>query len=114
VPRSWCLLVAALLAAATVAAADPTAEQRLYAERCSTCHGDDGKGDGPMAPALAPKPRNFRDAAFWSERTAAQVRTAIEKGKPGTMMPPFAGVLTDAEIDGLARFVRGFSPADPK
>jgi hypothetical protein len=67
-----------------------------------------------MAPALAPKPRNFREAAFWRERTVAQARTAIEKGKAGTMMPPFAGVLTDAEIDALVRVVRSFGPVDPK
>jgi high-affinity iron transporter len=108
------LVVAAVVATATAVAAEPTAAVRLYAERCSACHGDDGKGDGPMAAALAPKPRNFRDAAFWRERTVAQVRSTIEKGKPGTLMPPFAGVLTDAEIDDLVRVVRGFGPADPK
>jgi mono/diheme cytochrome c family protein len=106
------LLVATLLVAATGGAAEPAPGLALYTERCSACHGDDGKGDGPMAAALAPKPRNFRDAAFWHERSVAQVRTAIEKGKPGTMMPPFAGVLTDAEIDALVRVVRGFGPVD--
>ena len=99
-----------ILLAGVASAAEPDGA-KLYAERCSTCHGDDGKGDGPMAPALAPKPRNFRDAAFWSERTAAQVRTAIEKGKPGTMMPPFDGVLSDAEIDAVVRHVQHFAAA---
>jgi high-affinity iron transporter len=99
------------LLAAVAGADEPPAAARLYAERCSGCHGDDGKGDGPMAAALVPKPRNLRDAAFWRERSVEQARATIAKGKPGTMMPPFAGVLTDDEIDALARHVRAFAPA---
>jgi hypothetical protein len=63
-----------------------------------------------MAAAIVPKPRNLRDPAFWRERTVEQARAVIAKGKPGTMMPPFTGILTDDEIDALARHVRAFAP----
>jgi mono/diheme cytochrome c family protein len=86
---------------------------KLYAERCSGCHGDDGKGDGPAAAALVPKPRNFRDAAFWQDRKAEDLKAVVHKGKVGTMMPPFAGVLTDAEIDAVVAHVQTFAPARP-
>jgi high-affinity iron transporter len=100
-----------LVLLATVAAAADTDGARVYLERCSACHGDAGKGDGPAAAALVPRPRNLRDPAYWKDRTLEQIRAVVAKGKPGTMMQPFAGVLTDAEIDAVARHVLGFGPA---
>jgi high-affinity iron transporter len=107
-------VVGLLLLAAVGRAADDATGARLYAERCSGCHGDGGHGDGPAAAALIPKPRNFVDAAFWRDRTVEQVRTIVKNGKPGTMMPGFVGVLTDAEIDAVAHFVRRFDPGATK
>src|SRR5262249_6296321 len=73
--RRGAVLAPALVAPAA-AAAGPTAAvgSRVWAERCSGCHGDDGRGDGPAAAALVPPPRNFRDAAFWAGRAAEQIR----------------------------------------
>src|SRR5579872_7318598 len=34
--------------------------QRIYIERCSICHGIEGHGNGPAAPSLIPRPRDFR------------------------------------------------------
>jgi mono/diheme cytochrome c family protein len=105
------IVLLGLLALATTArAADLKVGGRLYAERCSSCHGDHGGGDGPAAAAYVPRPRNFRDAAFWRDRTIDQVEAIVKRGKPGTMMPPFDGVLTDAEIDDVARYVQQFDP----
>jgi mono/diheme cytochrome c family protein len=100
------------LGAVFVASADePPSGARLYAARCSGCHGDDGGGDGPAAAAFVPRPRNFRDAAFWRDRSFEQLQAIVKKGKPGTMMQPFDGVLSDAEIDAVVRFVQRFDPA---
>src|SRR3712207_653335 len=33
--------------------------QRVYAQRCAICHGPTGRGDGPAAPSLIPRPRDF-------------------------------------------------------
>ena len=104
-------LLAVLVLAAVGHATEPPLDARLYNERCSGCHGDQGAGDGPAAAALVPPPRNFREAAFWRGRTFEQMRTVVKKGKPGTMMPPFDGVLTDAEIDAVTHFVERFAPA---
>jgi mono/diheme cytochrome c family protein len=107
--------VAALLLVAVCCRADDVATgARLYAERCSGCHGDHGGGDGPAAAALLPKPRNFHDAAFWRDRALEQVTAIVKKGKPGTMMPGFEGVLSDQEIDAVARFVRTIDPGTTK
>ncbi len=106
-------VIGLLLLAAAGQAADDATGARLFAERCSGCHGDHGHGDGPAAAALVPKPRNFVDAAFWKDRTLEQVKTVVTNGKP-PMMPGFVGVLTDAEIDAVARFVQRFDPGAAK
>lgn len=33
--------------------------ERLYWQHCATCHGPEGRGDGPLAPALKSKPRDL-------------------------------------------------------
>ena len=94
------------LALVGVAAAADVDGARLYAERCSGCHGEQGAGDGPAAAALVPRPKNFRDGG---DRSFEQLRAVVKKGKPGTMMPLFDGVLTEAEIDAVTRFVQRFA-----
>jgi mono/diheme cytochrome c family protein len=37
---------------------------KLYADRCARCHGLLGKGDGPEAKSLQPRPRNFADPTW--------------------------------------------------
>jgi mono/diheme cytochrome c family protein len=103
--------------AASATAAEPaggasaeTTGKRLYLERCAPCHGDGGAGDGPAAAAIDPKPQNFRDAAFWKGRTTAQLRQAVRAGKPGTLMAPFEGVLSDEEIDAVVGYLAHFRP----
>jgi len=106
-------LAALVLASATsLAVADEHLEgKRVYQERCVACHGEKGNGDGPIAWAIEPRPRNFADAAFWKERTTAQLRAVVQKGKPGTQMGAFEGVLSDAEIDAVVAFIETFRPA---
>jgi mono/diheme cytochrome c family protein len=85
--RSWSgfvvrvMLVAAWAAGAIAARAandDPAIAQgkTLYGEYCASCHGANGKGDGPEAAALAVKPGDL---------------TQIAKGNGGTF--PFYDVM---------------------
>ena len=91
---------------------DPRAHgAEVYALRCAPCHGAEGGGDGPAAASITPKPRNFRDADFWRGRTPEQLRLVVRQGKPGTLMPPFEGVLSPAEVDDVVAYVQGFRPA---
>ena len=96
-----------ILLAGVASAAEPDGA-KLYAERCSGCHGDQGGGDGPAAAALVPRPKNFHDLGG---KSVDEIRAIVRKGKPGTMMPPFDGVLTDAEIDAVTRHVQTFTAA---
>jgi len=104
-----CAALTLALCGSRVPAADDG--KAVYEIRCAPCHGSAGTGDGPAAAALVPKPRNFRDAAFWRGRSRASLKLTVEQGRPGTMMSPFKGVLTDAEIDDVVRYVESFRPA---
>lgn len=91
------------------AAAAPAAisGEALYNEKgCATCHGAQGKGDGPVGAALKPKPRNFADAKWKFGDDLASVIKTINNGSTGTGMAPYKGVLTDAEIKAVAEHVR--------
>lgn len=111
--RSSTVAALAVLALALCGHRAPAADdgKAVYEIRCAPCHGSTGTGDGPAAAALVPKPRNFRDPSFWRGRSRASLRLTIEQGRPGTMMSPFKGVLSDAEIDDVVHYVESFRPA---
>src|SRR5437879_12016879 len=66
--------------------ADVAQGQVVYETRCAPCHGLGGGGDGPAAAAIEPKPRNFRDPAFWPWRTPEPLPLVAEQGTPGPLM----------------------------
>ncbi|MFZ5889477.1 MAG: c-type cytochrome [Myxococcota bacterium] len=74
---------------AAPAAEDPAREARnLFKARCVVCHGEQGKGDGPGAAALDPKPRNFTDATWQAAATDEQIRNVIVLGGAGANKSP--------------------------
>jgi mono/diheme cytochrome c family protein len=110
-PAALGLGIAVAIATASALGADADLGQKVFAERCAPCHGETGGGDGPAAAALSPKPRNFRDPDFWRGRTAVQLELVVKNGKPGTLMAPFAGALSDAEIHAVVGYLqRTFRP----
>lgn len=52
------------LAGKMVPAATLNEGRTAYLQYCRSCHGDQGKGDGPSAPGLRPPPRNFTQGEF--------------------------------------------------
>jgi mono/diheme cytochrome c family protein len=65
---------------------------------CFTCHGMEGKGDGPAATGLDPAPRNFTNKAFTSAKTEGEMMWVLKNGSPGTAMIPMVGsVITEEE-----------------
>ncbi len=62
--------------------ASPAEEARaVFTQRCAPCHGPQGRGDGPSAAALNPKPRNYHDSA-WQQTVTDEfiVKTILEGG----------------------------------
>jgi mono/diheme cytochrome c family protein len=81
------------------AAATPEAEAaQVFAGRCSPCHGATGAGDGAAAAALNPRPRNFREAAWQSGVTDAQIEQVIRQG--GAAMGKSAAMPANPDLDG--------------
>ncbi|MFQ5690964.1 MAG: c-type cytochrome [Gemmatimonadota bacterium] len=77
----------------------------IYRKQCVACHGKTGKGDGPAAVALTPKPKNLADpegpVAKLSDEQLIEVLT---KGK-GTM-PGFSALLSPDEIKEVVAYIR--------
>ena len=53
---------------------------QIFDERCAACHGADGRGDGPGAAALHPKPINFHNVNWQRSATDDQISKAIVEG----------------------------------
>jgi len=47
---------------------------RLFVENCASCHGPEGRGDGPEADMFAEQPRELHDGVLARYDTAALVR----------------------------------------
>ena len=58
----------------------------VYDNSCAVCHGAKGKGDGPGAAALNPKPRNLADQAIQGQ-TDGELFWKISEGRG--VMPPW-------------------------
>ena len=87
---------------------------QFYFRHCQHCHGVSGYGDGPTAPFLTPRPRNYTRGEFKcrSNKTPKPsikdlVRT-LKYGMNGSMMPPFE-VYDDADLQAVAHYVRYLS-----
>jgi mono/diheme cytochrome c family protein len=60
--------------------ADRQEAHQIFTTRCAACHGQFGRGDGPGAAGLNPKPRNYADAAWQSATTDEEIEKAIVYG----------------------------------
>ena len=64
----------------SITAADRKEAHDLFLTRCAACHGQFGRGDGPGAAALNPKPQNYADEAWQKKVTDAEIEKAIVYG----------------------------------
>jgi mono/diheme cytochrome c family protein len=83
--------------------------QTIYTEHCAQCHGDDGRGRSPAAPALAGNRAVVMDPAVNA------IRVVLFGGyTPGTAgnprpfgMPPYASVLSRQDVADVLTYIRG-------
>jgi mono/diheme cytochrome c family protein len=87
--------------------------ERVYARWCGVCHGSDGRGNGPAAPSLIPRPRDFTRGLFKYKSTAGEepptdddlVRT-VTHGLRASAMPYFRDLLRPEEIRDVVAHVK--------
>jgi mono/diheme cytochrome c family protein len=101
----------------SAAAQDLTAGKALYEMRCAQCHGTEGKGDGPAAAFVDPKPRDFTRGQYKFRTTSSgelptdeNLLKVIADGIPGTSMTPFRDALTPQEREHVVAYIKSFYP----
>jgi mono/diheme cytochrome c family protein len=117
-------LVASLFLVASVAACggdekkgpDPSVAEasKVFNERCVTCHGADGKGSGPGAAALDPKPRSFASPDWQASADDARIKKVIIEGGASVglsaSMAPNGDLAQKPEVvAALVKKIRAFS-----
>src|SRR5437879_2678267 len=89
--------------------------RRVYAERCAVCHGPDGRGNGPAAPSLIPRPRDFtlglckfKSTPHGQPPTDDDLKQIVASGLPASATPYFRALLSESEIDAVVARVKQF------
>lgn len=87
--------------------AQPDGEQGrdLYRIHCLDCHGAEGRGDGPRAALLAPRPGNLVSAAT-STRTDEELLEILANGVPRTAMHGWSDQLSEEQRRNVLAYVR--------
>lgn len=119
-------LVFSGLLAINSAFADLANGKKLYTDaeknKCASCHGDEGKGDGKKGKKLNPKPTDFTDAKTWGPKDGTDGKskgmTAEDRMKKATLEGgPAVGQgkgmdaykdLTPAEMNDLMEYMKSF------
>lgn len=120
----WLLLLAALLLGRpavgqepALPAAPPDAEAGLpiFAERCASCHGPTGGGDGEMAAQFPNRPAAFNAPDYRQTALPADLFNTITHGRLERGMPPFgpASSNTISEADRWNLVATIFSLSTP-
>ena len=76
-----------------------------YMQNCTACHGTDGKGNGPRAYFIYPRPRNFQHPASKARFNRPELFSAIKKGVIGREMPAWEKVMSDQQIADITEYV---------
>lgn len=79
-----------------------TTPLNIYMMVCDRCHAAKGDGLGTIQPNLSGFPRPFlNNAPFFTSIPDARIMESIEKGIPGTSMPPFGNLFGRETINPL-------------
>jgi DMSO reductase family type II enzyme heme b subunit len=100
--------------AAAAQSGDVGLGKQVYERRCAGCHGVSGKGDGPAAELLVPRPRDFTAGKYKIRTVASPLATdadllrMVTDGMPGTSMPPWKA-LPERERTAVVAYIKSFA-----
>jgi mono/diheme cytochrome c family protein len=85
--------------------------KQLYEQTCAMCHGPEGKGDGPNAQVLQPKPANL--TVVLKDKDTDYLTKLLKGGGASVgkspLMPSYEGMLNDEQIKTLIKYVKGLA-----
>jgi mono/diheme cytochrome c family protein len=81
----------------------------LYHEKCASCHGESGRGDGHDASLYDPGPTNFTDTKRMTGVTDGELFYKLSQGRKP--MPSFKKRLTEDQRWRLVLLLRSFASA---
>jgi mono/diheme cytochrome c family protein len=105
------LFLSSTIASVSVAdQGDPVAGKATYNKVCAMCHGKTGKGDGPTAAVLNPKPRNHTDGNYMNtlndDYLFKIVKTGGQSVGKSQLMPGWAAQVKDPDIWNVIAYIR--------
>ncbi len=86
--------------------------KEIYTKICASCHGKNGKGDGPAAAVLESKPADFSDpvhSKYYSDQGRLHI---IKKGVQGTPMVGWEAALNEEKIYTVYAYVRSLRTSE--
>lgn len=99
------LAVSAEEAMARAAAADRALGAQIFAERCTACHGEQGRGDGPsVLRGAIPSIVDLTDPATLSASNPLDYFQIISLGRLERYMPPWDSLLSEDERWAVAMY----------
>ena len=78
--------------------------REIYQSTCASCHGVAGRGDGPAAAALDPRPASLADSVALGSSSPLDFYRRITVGVAGTGMAPFEHSLPAADRWAVALY----------
>jgi mono/diheme cytochrome c family protein len=92
---------------------DANAGKAKYESLCAGCHGKAGKGDGPAAASLNPKPQDHTDGKVMNSLSDQYLSDIIKNGGAGVkkspLMPAWGKTLKDQEISDVIAYIRSLA-----
>lgn len=96
-----------------VAGADPDQGAHWFSFYCVHCHGWTGKGDGPTAATLDPRPRNLTNGKYANYISNLDLFRVIKGGGAARnlseAMPPWGNIVQDQDIWNMVAFIRSLA-----
>ena len=112
--------LAALLTPAVSHAGDAAEGKTTFTMFCSSCHGNTGKGDGPVGAVLNPPPRDLSKGEFKFDTdgdgeagTDQDILNVITDGAAkyggSAQMAPWGGSLSESDRANVLAFIRSLA-----
>jgi len=82
--------------------------KKLFQANCASCHGAQGRGDGPVSKTLLPKPADL--ASMAGQHPDGDFAWKIANGRG--LMPAWKGTLSEAQIWDAVNFIQSLAAAN--